>query len=285
MQNSKWVFARASVIGNSHISENIPCQDANDVFQDPKFKICVVSDGAGSCSNSNIGSTFAVTSSIFHFKNLIQKKKWFIKNNAPSKDKWHKEAKRTLKLVKEDLFNFSINEGHEFKSLSCTLIVLIILEDNILITHIGDGRAGYCNFDNEWFALIVPFKGELANQTVFLTSDIWNSDVIDTYIESSCICEPVKAICLLTDGCEKAAFECYLYDKETGKYYDPNRPFPSFFNKNIDLLPKLIQTGRKEDINPLWEKFLSDGNDTLRIEPDDKTLILGVKYEALRDSN
>ena len=156
--------------------------------------------------------------------------------------------------------------------------MVITLNDGLLVTHIGDGRAGYLNAADEWHALITPFHGSEANETVFITSDIWSDDIIDTYLSADVVAGEVKAFCLLSDGCEKAAFECNLYDAENEVYYDPNRPFPLFFKSNIDIIPKLFENGLSQDeVNTNWQAFLAGGNETLKTESDDKTLILAVK--------
>jgi hypothetical protein len=277
MQKQKWIFAYASAIGNSHITEKIPCQDFCSVENYNNFSIAIVCDGAGSCSNSQIGSKNVTEFCQFHFGNLIKKHKWNL-SKLPTQKYWHSEAKKTLRTIKEDLVNFSINDNLDFKSLSCTVIVTIVLKHGLLVTHIGDGRAGYCNMKDEWFPTITPFHGELANQTVFITSDIWNEKDIDNYIESKVIKEQVKAFCLLSDGCEKASFECNLFDQVKETYYDPNKPYSLFFNPNVKILPELHnQNKTQEEINTLWETFLTKGNEKLKIEPDDKTLILGVR--------
>lgn len=278
MQQPNWIFAFASVIGNSHISENIPCQDFCKVENRDNFSIAVVCDGAGTCINSQIGSKQVTDFCIYHFEKLIKKQKWDNQNELPTQEIWHNEAKSTLYLIKEDLDRFSMSNDLDFKSLSCTVIVTIALSHGLLVTHIGDGRAGYCNMNNEWLPTIIPLHGELANQTVFITSDIWNNEIIDTYIESNVIKDDVKAFCLLSDGCEKASFECNLFDQETETYFDPNKPYPLFFNPNIKILPELHKQNKtQEEINTLWETFLRKGNEKLKIEPDDKTLILGVR--------
>jgi hypothetical protein len=82
---------------------------------------------------------------------------------------------------------------------------------------------------------------------------------------------------LLSDGCEKSAFECYLYDKEKGKYYDPNRPYPKFLDPNINAIKLLAKQNKtQEEMNLLWLSFLEGGNPQLKNETDDKTMILGV---------
>ena len=93
------------------------------------------------------------------------------------------------------------------------------------------------------------------------------------------ITENVKAFCLLSDGCEKASFECNLYDKDKEIYFDPNIPFKEFFHKNVNVhLPNMHKEGKtQEQINELWHNFLMSGNPKLKVELDDKTMILAVK--------
>ena len=279
MQQPNWIFAFASVIGNSHISENIPCQDFCNVEDYENFSIAIVCDGAGTCKNSHIGSKQVAEFSLYHFEKLIKSEKWDNEIELPTQDIWHSAAKNTLFLIKEDLFRFSLSNDIDFKSMSCTVIVTIALQRGLLVTHIGDGRAGYCNMNDEWLPSIIPFHGELANQTVFITSDIWSDEIIDTYVESNVIDEEVKAFCLLSDGCERATFECNLLNEETKSYFDPNKPYAPFFDPNIKNLYQLYKENKTQvEINELWGNFLTKGNEKLLLEPDDKSLIFGVRY-------
>ena len=279
MHRPNWIFAYASVIGNSHISENIPCQDSCRVVDFETFSIAVVSDGAGSCVNSHIGSRQVSDFCLYHFEKAVKNNKWHLQDELPTEVIWHKVSKNTLSEIREDLGRFSMNYELDYKSLSCTVIVIIAMNNGLLVTHIGDGRAGYCNSNKEWKPIITPFHGELANQTVFITSEIWNEDVIDNYIESNVIEDDVISFCLLSDGCEKASFECNLYNQENEIYFDPNIPYSLFFNPNLKILTELHEQNKSQDeINKLWESFLIAGNEKLRSEPDDKTLILAVKY-------
>ena len=273
-----WRFAFASAIGNSHIDNQLPCQDycQVEVYQDTI--ISVVCDGAGSATHSDLGAKQVVLDCLSRFADAMKSKAWHKEKKFPTLSIWHEVAKDTLKRVRQDLENFSLAAELPLKSLACTVIVVINLKNGLLVTHIGDGRAGYCNQAGEWFPLIKPFHGEEANETVFITSDIWTSELQEIYIESAVIKNDVKAFCLLSDGCEKAAFECNLYDSEKEVFYDPNRPYPLFFDANVAALPKLFENGStQEEINSQWQIFLTNGNGKLRVESDDKTLILAVK--------
>lgn len=277
MENWKYLFA--SVRGKGHIEENIPCQDYCAVFPHGGYTICIVSDGAGSCEHSDVGSKNTTLFANNHFSKLIEDKKWNDKKIIIKQDEWEKESRKALKLIRNDLENY-LSMTYQLKSLSCTLLIVIQLKKMLLITHIGDGRAGYCNLKDEWKAMVTPYKGNYSNETVFITSEIWQNEVaLNKYIESKIITEKIKAFCLLTDGCENASFECYKLDEETKIPKDINKPFKDFFHENVNLhIPNLIKSQKnQEELNEIWESFLTDGNDTLKSEHDDKTMILAVK--------
>lgn len=281
MKQRDWIYAYGSVIGSGHLLNNTNCQDHCDVHNFEDYIIAVVSDGAGSYEHSEKGSKLVVSLSATHFHSAVKENKWNESNKLPNKDEWQQVAIKALRRVREDLYNYSINEQLDFKSLSCTIIVVVAFKHGLLVTHIGDGRAGYCNQSLEWKSMIQPFHGELANQTVFVTSDIWYEEVINTYIESNVIEEDVNAFCLLSDGCERASFECNLFDQEKQAYFDPNRPYSLFFNPNVKALKQLFeQKQSQEEINSLWEKFLTAGTGKLKLETDDKTLILAIKADT-----
>jgi hypothetical protein len=273
MKNSDWIIVYASVIGGLHIKESLPCQDACAVkSMGNGWGVAVVADGAGSCEHADKGAEQAVNLAVQHFANLVYKNYWIEKNMLPSENEWKERSLEHLKLLREDLLLFATQKKIPFESLSCTLILLIYSPIGALLTHIGDGRAGYLDKGEVWQPLMTPFRGEEANQTMFITSDFEES------IECKVITEEISAFCLLSDGCEKSAFECNLYDKENNRYYDPNRPFSKFFNPNILVLRDLYKQQKKqEEVNMLWRGFLEGGNAQLKNEPDDKTLILGVR--------
>lgn len=265
-----WTVVYASIMGHLHTKEGLPCQDACEVKDlGDGWGVAVVADGAGSCQNADQGAQQTVNLAIQHFANAVHKNKWVQKNKLPSQNQWQLLASENLGYIKEDLITFSTQKELAFESLSCTIIVLIYSPIGLLITHVGDGRAGYLAASGEWLSMMTPFRGEEANQTIFITSDF------EKDIESKVIEEKVSAFCLLSDGCEKSAFECNLFDKEKNLYYDPNRPYPKFFNPNLLALSKITHKSQ-EEMNLLWQHFLAEGTPQLKNETDDKTLILGM---------
>lgn len=280
---SNWIIVGESATGKAHVSNNTPCQDS--FAHEPVEKdwgVAVICDGAGSAKNSDIGSEFTAKHVAKLFKELIIKEGWNATNQLPDDSEWEKKAKEVLVKSREELEKKATNENLEFLSLACTVIVNVYSPTGLLIIHIGDGRAGYCNEQGEWQATIIPHKGEESNQTVFLTSSVWLKDdqlvMSKVFVpESSVIRDNIKAFTLMSDGCENHSFECSRMDTEKNMWEDPNKPFPKFFNPLITSLKSMRQENvTEEEMNAKWKKFLEVGTSSLKEESDDKTMILGI---------
>lgn len=275
--SSKWFVVGQSVIGKSHIENNVVCQD-NCFIEDlgNNWGIAISCDGAGSAKNSHLGSKFVSEHGAKVFRAIVEKNNFTKENILPQKENWQELARQGLYQIYKDLESYSKKEGLRLDSLACTIIVVIYSPLGYLVTHIGDGRAGYINEQGDWKALIIPWKGEEANQTVFITSSIWN-DQIDTFIESNVVETQSKAFTLLSDGCESHSFECSKINTETKEWSDPNLPFPKFFNPLVETVLKLKKDNISDmEIKEKWASFIESGTEGLKNEPDDKTLILGI---------
>jgi len=273
-----WFVVGSSVIGKSHIEGNIPCQDFNHLEKiNDLWGIAVCCDGASSAINSHIGSEFVAKESAKIFKSIFLKEQLGENKELPRDNVWQELAKVGLYQVKQNLDDFAKSKGYKVESLACTVILAIYSPLGILVTHIGDGRAGFLTQTNEWKPMLTPWKGEEANQTVFITSAIWNENIIDNYLESRIIREQPLAFTLMSDGCEAHSFECSVFDKETSEWHDPNLPFPKFFNPLVQSLKQMKAKGMtEEEVQKKWANFLTSGTQSLINEPDDKTLVLGV---------
>jgi len=282
IDTDEWTMVGTSVIGKGHISAKIPCQDYCKYESLGKgWGIAIVSDGAGSAEFSHFGSKIIVEKGIIRFKELIEKEGWLKNNELPDDAKWQQVTYSTLKAIRDDMEMFAKTKKISLKSLNATVIVLIHSPLGILATHVGDGRSGYKNKNGEWEALIKPHKGEEANQTIFLPSDFWDISQFQisgvSVPENIIIREQVLAFTLMSDGCENTAWQYYQKNEETGKFYDPNKPHPPFFEPLCETLQsfhndKVDLKERKEK----WNKFLTDGTKSFENETDDKTMILGV---------
>jgi hypothetical protein len=125
--------------------------------------------------------------------------------------------------------------------------------------------------------MITPYKGEYANETVFITSPIWEKGTTDQYIESRVIDEPVDAFVLMSDGCENVCYETVVYDHEKYSYQNKNKPFAGFLNPMLDAVHRMYIKGMDTPtINHFLAEYLAN-DPVFKEESDDKTLILVAK--------
>ncbi len=281
MEN-KWVVAYASVIGNSHIQLNLPCQDSSAYEAiDENWGVAVVCDGAGSATHSHLGSEMTAKLGLKFFKELVTMQGWHKDDHLPSDDLWKGSAIVALRKIRESLGKLAEAESLKINALGSTIIVLVHSPKGLLVAHIGDGRAGYSN-GKEWQSCLNPFQGAEANETVFITSDIWDDAEIGHYVRANIVRDEIIAFTLLSDGCEKSSFEVNIFNSRENKYFDLNKPFPKFFEPNMKGLRTLRSEGKSQDeINALWAGFLKNGTRQFQHETDDKTMILGVRVDAL----
>jgi hypothetical protein len=280
----KWIVVGESVIGRSHITSGKPCQDSHffHSIDNSSWGIAVVCDGAGSAENSDLGAKFIATNSLpKHIINHIKNEKWIGNNILPSPSEWQKAACTMLLTARADLNELANEKSIELSSLACTVIVLIYSPFGILVAHIGDGRAGYCDENGIWKSVIIPHKGEESNQTVFLTSKNWfqNTELKMSGVsipECRVVSGKPSAFVLMSDGCEQHSFECSVIDSKDGSWSDPNRPYEKFFSPLVQTLRTMITNPSFTDFQDPWKKFLEGGTEGLKNESDDKTMILGI---------
>lgn len=278
---NKWTVAYASVIGNMHVDMNLPCQDSSAYEAiNEDWGVAVVCDGAGSASHSHLGSKLTAKMALQYFVELVKMQAWHEAETLPSDELWEGSAIVALRKIRANIGELAEAEKLKVNALASTVIVIVHSTKGLLVTHIGDGRAGFFN-GQEWKTAMNPFQGSEANETVFLTSDIWGEDEIGNYARSSVIRENVEAFTLLTDGCEKSSFEVNIFDPRKNKFFDLNKPFPKFFNPNMKGLRMLNKEGKTQaEINKLWAGFLTNGTEQFKTETDDKTMVLGVLNQS-----
>lgn len=192
-----------------------------------------------------------------------------------------KIAKKGILEIYAGLKQYATKNNYVFTDLACTVIVNIFSPIGLLVTHIGDGRAGYRTMDGEWKASITPHSGEESNQTIFITSAPWIADENFkmsgvSVPESRVINEKISAFTSMSDGGEAHLFESSKIDPITQKWSDPNKP-AALFDKHIKtILDNKNSNVSIEEINQMWEKYITEGNPKIANEPDDKTVILGI---------
>jgi hypothetical protein len=284
IKHGKWIVVGASVIGKSHLRNNPPdpCQDSHIVIKiNDEWGVAVVCDGAGSSPNSHLGAAFVAEKTANLLKNIVIKYNWHKRgrkgnyNKFPSYEDWHCISQMVFDSVLKELEKYSRDIDASIETMACTVISVIYSPVGILIAHIGDGRAAYCNAQGQWKAMMTPIKGEEANQTIFITSPIWNN--LDRYMKAQVVKEDISAFALMSDGCESHSFEVNLKKEDEEKYYDPNNPYEKFFNPLVDNLQGAYKSKTLcTEVEDKWGAFIKAGNIGLKNELDDKTMIMGA---------
>lgn len=274
---TNWITATASVIGKSHIENDLPCQDASKVKRISRnCGVAIVADGAGSCRHSQLGSKILTENGVSLFATRLGKSAFVRRKRILRKDHWRRIVFGCFYEMYHELAVQSNRNDYKLKDLSSTIIVVAYAPWGLMVAHIGDGRAAYSNSSPEWKPLFTPFSGSEAGTTVFFTSDrVWKQP--DKYIETTVVNDAITGFSILSDGMEKSSFECYIRKSGEERYFDPNKPFANFFNPVANSLQAMSVKGwNQRMINESWQNFLLSGNERLVYEPDDKTMIFGI---------
>ena len=174
----KWLYSGASVIGQSHLTSQIPCQDrfCCKVSSDGRWLSVAVSDGAGSALNAEAGAE--ITSTFFCEELLGLSKQ--LEFRAPGE--WINDfvVECVLKVRNELRFKA---KSDNIKSFHCTLVAALIGPEGGFSIHIGDGSIFGGQFKknltqgeielNSNFVISVPENGEYTNETFFITEGNW----------------------------------------------------------------------------------------------------------------
>lgn len=224
-----WKAFGFSVIGLKNKKLGLKCQDAHRVWADNDEACAVVCDGAGSASHSHIGSLIACN----YVLNAMRKEMDTELIIQSLRDRLNKKAK----MLNVDL-----------SSLACTLLAVYVNRDEYRYIHVGDGLIAYMT-NKEIQVLSKGFRGEHANETVFVTS----KDV-ENYINSgsgSLNESEIAAFFVMSDGMEQA-----VYDKR-------RNIFGNILYKLSDLLSgkeehKNLKRAIKRKRNIFYERTFDD---------------------------
>jgi hypothetical protein len=273
---NRWIILGHSAIGSMHLKStpSIPCQD-NHHFEllENGWILSVACDGAGSAKLSNLGSEFIAKTAIpLNIKSKLSKLSWYKSNNLPSEDEWYQFVHYIFSKSLEDLKGWILKSDYNNESekeFATTVIFSIHSSNGILTANVGDGRGGFLNNKGELKPLFEPFKGDESNSTVFITSPIWEKP--NDFIKAKVIKEMPLSVFILSDGLEKISFNCSQMVE--GIWLDPNTPYRKFFYpilKKIKEIPKEFESRLPED----WKNLLENGNELIRNESDDKTMVI-----------
>lgn len=246
-----------------------------------------VADGASSAPMGGTGARVAVAAGIEALADVVRFRQRTRGVPVSCAAEWRDDAHVIMRCVRSYVLRAARQHRARRDDLACTLTLVYANAFVVLVTQVGDGRCAVLWDDGTWEGVTLPQRGEFAGETQFLTSRGWRHDA--ALLESRMLLGRADAVALLTDGCERVAFECQSFDPSTGVYAHTNTPHAPFLTPNVRTLQRLLQrgdAGAPMAAARIWGAFLRDGTPelpALRDEPDDKTLLLAVRREAAPD--
>lgn len=193
------------VIGKDHISSGLPCQDRTAYMQKNGVRVIVLSDGAGSKKNSDLGAEITTQTVC---KMLLDRfdDYFLLLENEPVRG--NKLAREIVKEVYQNLNQKAQEEGNiSIMEMSCTLLFVAMKEDKYIQGHIGDGLIGEMINNESGVSVRVrsyPENNGAPNITFFIT----DSDAVDHFrITSGFMPSNVKGFVMMSDGPEEVLFD------------------------------------------------------------------------------
>ena len=162
-RSSSWRAVGASIVGTSHQSGGIPCQDAHfwrvstgDVL------VAAVADGSGSAELSEVGAAVATKSAVEAFcaNGKISGDDNAIRSSLSDALKAAQKAVETEASVRKI----------ELRHLATTLILVVATSEMVGAAQVGDGIAVVQDNNGNILGITTPESGEHVNETTFLNA-------------------------------------------------------------------------------------------------------------------
>jgi len=252
---SRWNVAAAATVGERHIADGRPCEDAWAVrhyqVQGTPWLILAVSDGAGTAGRAQAGSACAVAafadSAVRSLKaNPVMTAEVLLDCLG---------AARVALAVEAGLAGASIRD------FACTLLGAVIGPGVAAFVQVGDGAIVIAGDEpGSWAWMFEPQKGEYANETCFLS----NEDAIAG--ASIAVFADVPAeIAIFSDGLENLLIR-----------NQPERHVvAAFFDQMFPPVRRADAAGIDADLCDHLARYLASPQIAARSD-DDRTLILAT---------
>ena len=166
-----WKTALVTVKGTSHQKTDSPCQDYCVAHRTKNFTILALSDGAGSCKLSHIGSRAACLGFIRGTKTLLRS----YQNDPDALGRFLSESSEDSWLTVLDCaaqFVVAAAEKRDTnpeESMACTLLGAVIGQSCAIVLQVGDG-AWVAETESSGFHPVTwPEHGQYVNETYFIT--------------------------------------------------------------------------------------------------------------------
>jgi hypothetical protein len=250
-----WHFVAASVAGSSHEADLVPCQDAAQVisvnFHGADFLVVVCSDGAGSATHSQAGSSKAVAVGIDFVVAYIAENGLHSVNRGVV-ESWYQEVHDALKAEATGL-------QVELSDLHCTLLMGIVGPDSSVFAQLGDG-AIVIEKGMRLETVFWPQSGEFSNTTYFITGADF-----PVHLEVLVKNESPDQLAVFTDGLERLVLN-----------FVERRPHEPFFRQ---MFQSLLSSNDPLALKEGLVRFLNSPHVNERTD-DDKTLVLATRTDA-----
>lgn len=265
-----------SLQGTSHIDNNTPCQDYNNMHSLDKEEIIIaaVADGVGSCKLSHWGAYTAVNSALDYLeekiKNVANGGKLVLDSSQNDTMKQLLvESFRTAQRAVEQMADEANITVYNFQS---TLTVAVYDGSNLLFGHVGDDGIVAQTQDGNVEMVTARLKGEEASSVYPLQSgeQYW------TFGRSS---KPVVAFMMATDGVLDAFVSKHV-DAFGVNYF--NGICYSFMEDAVYKLAENTKTAADEALNKYKEYMLSP--EYRNVVTDDLTLVTVVNPKLVNES-
>jgi len=223
-----------NITGNAHERDGTPCQDKLLIFTNG-ISFFGLSDGAGSCKQSDIGASLT----------LKETYSWFLQNPNSS------SPSDLLLSIQNCLDKYASENNLITRELSATLLFVFINNEIIRIGQVGDGIIGFRKQNTKFKKLFDAQKGEFANETTFVTSPL-NKIKFQT-VELSLEVNETIDIVLMTDGIEAVLFNSkeHTFTSAVDKFFQWLYDEPS---EEVNLG---IKSAIEKNIKPLTQDDLS----------------------------
>jgi hypothetical protein len=285
-----WKYIARSAIGTSHQKLDLPCQDYGDCQVKGHCLVGAVADGAGSAKFAELGSRAVVKSALRFItthgmpfmdedsrslgKKILRVLNLDVNTDVrdviqvfksdgqfPTEHEVNTFFRELLEGCIEDLQREAKQHNCDVKDLASTLLVFIAHRDWLVGMQVGDGLLVVRKRQEKDYQLAMkPYKGEFANDTMFVTSDGAIASM-----QTVVLPKPCDFICAATDGIQNVAVRLSDWS-----------PFGPFF---LPLEEYLRETDNPEDNDQYLMDFLNSDRLNARTD-DDKTLLIAVSNDS-----
>jgi hypothetical protein len=253
-----WKAIGQSVIGTSHTTTGINCQDAvnHSVITSTdgtEILLVTISDGAGSALYAAEAAQMVTSMATEYIKELLQK------NNIISATHIYALAEHLY----DQLAQAASSNEVTIDEYSCTMLGAIIGQQNAVFYQIGDGAIIRTDDSGTYNTIWWPHNGEYLNTTAFVTDHLSMPSLQVVVLQ-----EKINEIALLTDG-----LQMLTLSMDTMTVHQPF--FKGFFHHL-----RMADTAEKTELlDTMLAKYLDSTAINARTD-DDKTLFLATRLPA-----